>query len=386
MVRARSAALRFVVMMGVVNLFGDLTYEGGASINGQFLGSLGATAAAIGIIAGAGEFVGYALRLVSGLVADRAGKVWPITFVGYVINLLAVPAMALAHHWWIAGVLILAERIGRAIRKPTVEAMLSYTTERLGKGWAYAINTALDETGAMLGPIVIALALFAGADYRDGYKLLLISSILAIAALVVARKGFPLPERLEQARTVHTRGFGRAYWLFMVGGACFGAGLLSFELVTFHLASTRMVTGPWLPLLLALSTGFGVVASLVLGKLYDRVGYPIVFGAMIASAAFAPLAFSSERTLVIIAMLPWGIGYAVQDTLMKAIVAGLLPEGRRNLAFGLFYAGYGLGWLIGSTTTGLLYGHSRLALVAFCVITQLAAVPLFVLASRRRTK
>jgi hypothetical protein len=130
-----SAAFRFVLTLGIVNLFGDITYEGGASINGQFLASLGASAAAISIVAGAGECLGYGLRAVSGYVADRTGRYWPVTFVGYAINTLAVPAMALAGNWYAAGALILAERAGRAIRKPTVEAMLSYSTGKQGRGW-----------------------------------------------------------------------------------------------------------------------------------------------------------------------------------------------------------------------------------------------------------
>jgi MFS family permease len=385
MSRPASAALRFVVTMGIVNLFADLTYEGGGSINGPFLGTLGASAAAIGIIAGAGEFLGYALRVVSGIVADRRGKLWTITFVGYTINLLAVPAMALANHWMVAAALVMTERIGRAIRKPTVEAMLSYSTGQLGKGWAYALNTALDETGAMLGPLAVALVLFVGGGYRTGYAVLLGSAALAIIALVVARRTFPVPARLEQARTTRPDRFGRAYWLYMAAGACFAAGLLSFELVTFHLAKSRIVATSWIPVLLALSTGLGVVASLALGKLFDRFGTVVVVAAVAASAAFPPLAFAGDRVLLVLSMLPWGIAYATQDTLFKAIVAGLLPEDRRNLAFGLFYAGYGVGWLIGSTTTGVLYDHSRLAVVVFCVVAQLAAIPLLALAAKSRS-
>src|SRR5213593_354360 len=155
-----SSAFRFVLTLGIVNLFADMTYEGGASINGPFLGTLGASAAMISIIAGVGEFLGYSLRSVAGYVADKTGKYWLITFLGYSINLLAVPAMALAGNWQAAAALILAERIGRALRKPTVEAMLSYSTGKHGKGWVYGVNTALDETGATLGPLIIALVLF----------------------------------------------------------------------------------------------------------------------------------------------------------------------------------------------------------------------------------
>src|SRR5438034_9862162 len=163
--RASGIAFRFVLTMGIVNLFADTTYEGGASINGPFLGSLGAKAAAISIVAGVGEFLGYSLRSVSGYIADRTGKHWPITFIGYSINLLAVPAMSFANTWQIAAALILAERIGRAIRKPTVEAMLSYSADKVGKGWVYAVNTALDETGATIGPLLIACVLFFKGSY-----------------------------------------------------------------------------------------------------------------------------------------------------------------------------------------------------------------------------
>lgn len=188
-----SPALRFVLIMGIVNLFGDATYEGGAAINGQFLGMLGASAAAISIIAGGGEFLGYALRPVSGWIADRTGRYWAVTLAGYVINLFAVPAMALAGSWQIAAALVIAERIGRAIRKPTVEAMLSYTTGKLGRGWVYGLNTALDETGATIGPLIAALVLFLHGDYRTAYAFLFISAALAIGALAAARLTFPVP-------------------------------------------------------------------------------------------------------------------------------------------------------------------------------------------------
>lgn len=305
-----SPAFTFVLTMGVVNLFGDVTYEGGASINGQYLGALGASAAAIGIIAGVGEFLGYSLRSVSGYIADRTGRYWLVTFVGYAINALAVPAMALAGNWQLAAAFILLERTGRAIRKPTVEAMLSYTTGTLGKGWVYGLNTALDEIGATLGPLIVALILFLGGNYKAAYGLLLISALLTLSALAVARINFPLPSRLEEGRTAPAEGFTRAYWLYMLAGACFAAGLMSFELISYHLASTKLVGEPWIPVMLGFSTGCAVIASLVLGKLYDRIGMPVVFAAVFLSALFTPLVFQGNLTAALIAMPLWGIGYA----------------------------------------------------------------------------
>jgi MFS family permease len=378
-----SPAFTFVLTMGIVNLFADITYEGGASINGPFMASLGAGAALVSITAGVGEFLGYALRSVSGYFADRTGKYWAITFIGYAINLFAVPAMALVGSWPLAATLILAERIGRALRKPTVEAMLSYTTGELGRGWVYAVNTALDEIGATIGPLFVALVLLFKGNYQTGYALLLISALLAIGSLAVARINFPLPARLERGRTAAAAGFTRSYWLYMLAGALFAAGLMSFELISYHLSTTKTVSDHWIPVLLAISTAFGVLASLVLGKLYDRVGLPIVLVAVVLAALFSPLVFFGGSYVVLLGMLLWGVGYATQDTLLKAIVAGVLPEGRRNLAFGLYYTGYGVGWLIGSVATGLLYDRSRIALIAFAMLVQLLSLPFFIMAQRQ---
>lgn len=291
-----SAAFSFVLTMGAVNLFSDMTYEAGGAMNGQFMASLGATAAVISITAGLGEFLGYSLRSVAGWAADRTGRYWAITFFGYVINLLAVPAMALAGNWQVAALLIFAERVGRAICKPTVEAMLSYTTARHGKGWVYAVNTALDETGATLGPLVVAAVLFLRGDYRVAYALLLVPAVLALAALMAARVRYPVPAQLEEGQTA-SGGFSAAYFLYMSGAACFGAGLLSYELVAYHLAASRTASELWIPLLLALATGCGVIASLVLGKAYDKAPLATLLTAVVLSSLFAPLLSWSEGSL-----------------------------------------------------------------------------------------
>jgi len=377
-----SAAFRFVLVMGIVNLFADTTYEGGASINGPFMGALGASAAAVSIIAGLGEFFGYGLRSVFGYVSDRTGRYWFLTFVGYLINLLAVPAMALAGSWQVAAALMIAERIGRAMRKPTVEAMLSYTTGTLGRAWVYAVNTALDETGATIGPLLAALVLFLHGNYRTAYALLIISAVLALVSLTVARINFPLPAKLEEGETAPEKQLTRAYWLYMVAASCFAAGLMSFELISYHLSRSGIVSPQWVPVFLAVSTAFGVVANLVLGRWYDQRGLPVLLGAVLCSAAFAPLVFLGGKWLALGGILLWGIGYAVQDTLFKALIAGVLPQGKRSQAFGIFYTGYGTGWLVGSIAAGLLYERSRIALVIFAVAVQLVSLPIFTIAHR----
>jgi MFS family permease len=216
------------------------------------------------------------------------------------------------------------------------------------------------------------------------YATLLISSLLALASLTVARIGFPVPAQLGEGVSAPEREFTPAFWLYMTGGALFAAGLMSYELISFHLVSAGIISKTWMPVTLAFATGSGVFANLALGRLFDRVGMNVVLAAVVISALFTPLVFSGSLVPILIAMPLWGVGYAVQDTLFKALVAGILPDKKRGLAFGLFYAGYGLGWLVGGIAVGLLYQHSRSALVVFAVTAQLCSLPFFILGHRRQ--
>ncbi len=382
------AAFAFVLTMGVVNLFADMTYEGGASINGPFLRSLGASATAVSILAGLGEFLGYSLRSISGYVADRTGWYWRITFVGYAVNLLAVPAMSMTGRFRSAAALIVLERVGRALRKPTVEAMLSYSADTLGRGWVFGLNTALDETGATIGPLLMALALSRSVPYRAAYAWLVVPAVCALAAVAAARFRFPGPAAQaarERLTASATDGFTPRFWLSMAGAAAFGAGLMSFEFISFHMAATGLFADAWIPIGVALATVASIVASLALGRLYDRAGLPVALWAMAVGALFSPFVFLGGFAAVLVGLVLWGVGYAVQDTLLKAIVAGMLPRGRRNFAFGIFFTGYGAGWLIGAVMTGLLYPRSHAGVVVFAVASQLLAIPLFLMAGRTRS-
>src|SRR5436190_16038743 len=192
------SALRFVIIIGIANFFADFTYEGARAIVGPFLGSLGASAAIVGFVAGFGELMGYGLRSVSGYFADKSHRHWTFAFVGYAINMLAVPALALATHWPLASSLVVSERIGRAIRKPVVEAMLSYAGRSIGAGWVFGLNEALDQAGATIGPLLIALILFLKGGYQTGFGVLLIPALLCLGILVVARFLHPRPQDLEE--------------------------------------------------------------------------------------------------------------------------------------------------------------------------------------------
>src|SRR6201981_3643251 len=209
------SALQFVVTIGIANFFADFTYEGARASVGPFLGSLGASAVIVGFVAGFGELMGYGLRSASGYFADKSHRHWAFAFLGYTINMLAVPALALATRWPLASALVVSERVGRGIRKPTVEAMLSYAGRSIGVGWVFGLNEALDQAGATIGPLIMALVLYLNGGYRTGFGVLLIPAFLCLGPLVLARILHPRPHELEEGggHSFATTNLTQTYWI-----------------------------------------------------------------------------------------------------------------------------------------------------------------------------
>ena len=380
-----SSALRFVLIIGIANFFADFTYEGARGIVGPFLGSLGASAAIIGLVAGLGELMGYGLRAVSGYFADKSHRHWAFAFVGYTVNLLAVPALALATRWPLAATLVVAERTGRGIRKPTVEAMLSYAGKSIGAGWVFGLNEALDQAGATIGPLLVALILYFNGGFRTGFGVLLIPALLCLAILVAARLLHPRPHELEQgaAHTFATTKLTRAYWIYLGAGSLIAAGLADFALIGFHFHKANTVSSNLIPVFYAVAMASSAVASIPLGRLFDRFGPNISLFAFLISAAAAPFVFLGTSVAALIGMVLWGIGMSAQGSLFQAMLTGVIPPQKRSTAFGLFDTGYGIAWFIGSAVMGLLYEKSILAVALFSVCLQLAALPIFFIANKK---
>ena len=375
----KSTVLRFVILIGVVNLFADFTYEGGRSVTGPFLAQLGATAAIVSIVSGAAEFLGYALRAVSGYVADRTGRYWTLTYVGYAINMLAVPALALAGNWPTAACLIAAERTGRAIRRPIVQGMLSHAKDDVGGGRAFGINESLDALGATAGPIVIALVLAWRGGYRLGFALLLGPALLCIGLLGVARRRYPNPRAFEAATPGRSTDLPRSYWLYLCAGALIGFGFVDFSLIAFHFQKTGTLEGSLIPLSYAVAMGTGAAGNFLLGNLYDRVGLPVLIVVFLIGALFTPLVFFGPAAFAWVGMALWGLNKGAQDTLLKPAIAPLIAPQRRTTAFGIFDTCFGAAWLMGSIAFGLLYDKSLPLLVTLSVVGQLLSLPLFIL-------
>jgi MFS family permease len=375
-------AFKFVLIVGIVNLFADMTYEGARSITGPFLESLGASALAVGAIAGGGELLGYTLRSVAGYFADKTQRYWLVILIGYFINMLAVPALALAGNWPLAATLMIAERTGRGIRKPAVDAMLSYAGKSIGRGWVFGLNEGLDQAGATFGPLIVAFVLYTREGYRAGFGVLLVPALLCLATLVFARLWYPEPHKLEEAETeLETKGFSKGFWIYVAAGALIAAGFADFSLISFHFKKVGIVSDTEVALFYAVAMGAGAITNLVFGRLFDRLGFPIAVFAFFVGAMFAPFVFLGGFALVLTGMVLWGVGMGAQNSLLKAMLASVIPAARRSTGFGLFYAAFGVAWFVGSAAMGFLYDKSLDALIALSLICQLTALPVLLWAN-----
>ena len=375
----KPTVFRFVILIGVVNLFADLTYEGARSVTGPFLAQLGATAAIVSIVSGVAEFLGYALRAITGYVADKTGRYWTLTFVGYTINLLAVPGLALAGNWPAAACLIAGERTGRALRRPIVQGMLSHAKSEVGSGRAFGINESLDALGATIGPLVIAIVIGWGGNYRLGFGILLAPALLSLGLLGVVRRRYPNPRAFEGSTGEQSNQLPRSYWWYVGAGALIGFGFVDFSLIAFHFQQAGTLQGSLIPMSYAVAMAAGAAANFLLGSLYDRVGFPILFGTFLIGSLFTPLVFFGPPVFAWLGMALWGINKGAQDTLLKPAIAPLIAPARRSTAFGIFDTCFGAAWLTGSIAFGLLYDKSLPLLVTISIIGQLLSLPLFIL-------
>ena len=377
-------ALRFVLLVGVTSFFADFTYEGARAIVGPYLAILGASGAAVGMISGLGEGAGYGLRLLSGEAADRTRWYWPIAISGYVVQMASVPALALARTWPAAAVFLVLERVGRAVRNPPRDVMLSYAGKEMGGyGWTFGLHEAFDQFGAVLGPLAMAAMLARHLEYRFAFASLAIPAVVTLAILAIARALYPRPEAFEPpAAPVQDGTLPRVFWIYLAGAALVGAGFADFPLVAFHFQRAGSVPQAWVPFVYAIAMGVGGLGSLAIGRLFDRIGLRVLLPLTAVSALFAPLVFLGGFRAAVAGGALWGLGMGVHESIIPAAVAPMVPAERRASAYGIFTAGYGVSWFLGSALIGRLYDLHVSAAVAASVVLEIAALPFFVLASR----
>jgi MFS family permease len=383
----RKAAMRFVLLLGIVSLFADMTYESARSLTGPYLAILGASGAVVGFTAGAGELLGYGLRFFSGLLIDKTQRYWVITITGYVVNLLAVPLLALANKWEIATALIVTERIGKAIRTPARDVMLSHAAAAVGRGWGFAIHEAMDQIGAMVGPIIVMAVLIINGSYRFAFAILAIPGLLAITVLIIARMNFPQPHKLEtETEKRRDDKLPTVFWLYIAAIGLIAAGFTDYPLIAFHIKSQDVFEDKWIPLLYSCAMGIDALSALLFGRWYDRKGLSALIIAIIVSSTFSFFAFSLIPVFIISGVVLWGIGMGAQESIIRAFVADIVPVHKRGTGFGLFNACFGIMWFIGSMLMGVLYDFSLSALIVFSVLCQVGSLPLLVRVRKRMSR
>ena len=375
----RNNALKFIVIIGIVDLFADMTYEGSRSITGPFLAILGASSFVVGFVAGFGELLGYVIQFFSGYLTDRVSTYWGILIGGYMINLLAVPLLALAGSWEMAAALIITERMGRGIRLPSRDVMLSYATSQVGHGWGFGLHNALDQTGAIIGPLIVAVILYMRGSYHMAFAFLLLPAVLALIVLVISRFLYPYPSNLEvKVPQLGAKGFNKAYWLYIIAIALIAAGFADFALIAYHFQKTGLVSPALIPIFYAVAMGVDAIAALIFGKLFDKVGIPIMIVVAILSALFAPLVFLGGFYYAFLGMILWGVSMGSQESIMRSSIAVMTSVEIRGRAYGVLNTAYGVSWFAGSVIMGYLYGISILYLVIFSVVIQVVSIPFFI--------
>ena len=376
-------AMRLILLFGVVSLLGDIIYEGARSVNGPYLATLGAGAAAVGLIAGIGEFAGYGIRLLSGLAADRMRAYWVFTFAGYGL-LISVPLMAFSGTWEVAAVFVVCERLGKALRSPAKDTILSHAASRVGRGFGFGLHEAMDQIGAIAGPLIFAAVFAFREDYSFGYSLFWAPFALLMLMLLFARRQAPDTRVFEQEAPHNDNGnsLTRVFWIYTVFSALAVVGFANFSVIAFHLKTRNVITDAQIPMLYALAMGVDAAAALVVGRLYDKRGLKVLLLIPLLSAPIPFMAFTENAALVFSAMALWGVVMAVHETIMRAAIADLTSIKKRGTGYGIFNTSYGVFLFLGSSIMGMLYEINPMWIGAFTLVAEAASLLVFLVLTR----
>lgn len=384
-------AFLFLLLLGFISLLSDFTHEGARSIYGPYLGLLGVSAFMVSFTSGFGEFIGQAFRLITGPIADKTKMYWLMMFIGYALNLLVIPLLMFVQPniYVVAIILILLERLGKGIRAPAKSALTSFTTPHLGAGKSFAIQEAMDQFGAFLGPIFVFTILnFNQGSELNGYQLafglLGIFAILTLLILVIARVKYPKPDAFEKQTEKKPIKGNKAFIYYMVGIALIGFGFIDYPVLAFHMSQVNLIDVTWVPLLYALAMGVDAIAALIFGSLYDKKGLLSLIVATSISLWSAPVFFLiSNEVGLILGVILWGIGMGAQESILKAVVSNLVSKDKRATAYGIFYTVFGVAWFLGSLVVGALYDINILYIVLLSSFIEGSAVVLLIILNKK---
>ena len=401
-----SQAMLFIILFGIVSLFSDMTHEGASSIRGAYLSLLGASAATIGFISGLGELIGYSMRYVFGKLTDKTKRYWPMTIAGYVLDIIAVPLLALVgEHGWIAAcALLVVQRMGKAIKKPAKDTIMSFAASQEGVGKSFGLQEVLDQIGAFIGPVLLYLVMLFKTDgatyevYSTCFAFLAIPGAITIILLIVTRCKFPNPEHFEpEPKEYIPFKMKKEFILYIAGISLFAFGFIDYSIIIMHVSRTysslasglsetsSLVNTGTLPLLYAGAMLVDAVAALIFGMMYDKNGVKALVWSTVISAPFAVFVFAFNSVpMLLVGIALWGVGMGAQESILKAAVTSMVPKTSRATGYGIFECSFGAFWVLGSWLMGVLYDASIPAMIAVSVAAQLAAIPLYIASAKLR--
>lgn len=401
-----SAPMLFILLFGVVSLFSDMTHEGASSIRGAYLALLGASAGTIGFISGLGELIGYSMRLLFGKITDKTRRYWPMTIIGYILDVLAVPALALVgEHGWIAAcALLVVQRMGKAIKKPAKDTIMSFAASQEGAGKSFGIQEVLDQIGAFLGPVLLYVVMLFKTDgttfevYSTCFAVLAVPGIITLILLFVTKAKFPNPEHFEPEPKKSAPFKMKKEFIFYIAGiSLFAFGFIDYSIIIMHVSKTytsiagglaetsSLVTEGTIPLLYAGAMLVDAAAALIFGLMYDKKGVRVLIISSIISAPFAVFVFGFDSVpLLLTGIALWGVGMGAQESILKAAVTSMVPKTSRATGYGIFECAFGISWFLGSWLLGVLYDANITAMIAVSVASQLAAIPFYIASAKRK--
>ena len=387
----RITAWRFILTFGTVSLLADFVYEGARSVTGPLLASLGATGLIVGAVTGIGEAAALLLRLVSGPLADRMKRFWAWTIAGYALTVISVPPLGYAGALWVACALIILERVGKAVRAPAKDALLSYATSTTGRGKGFAAHEALDQFGAVLGPLVVAgMLAITGIQYGPSLAVLALPGVVTIGLLVWLRSRAPHPIDFEVSphtpavEHVPIGRLPRAFWLYAAFTATTMLGFATFGLISFHIVQANLLPAPVVPLLYAAVMVVDALAALATGWAYDRFGPRVLIVLPVVAATVPALAFADSILAAVVGSLLWGMALGIQESTLRATVADIVDARRRSTAYGIFAAIGGVATAAGGVLAGALYDTALPLLITATVMIQVVAVALLLIMNMQR--
>ena len=390
----KKTAIRLILLFGLISLLGDMVYEGARGVNGPYLKTLGASAALVGLVAGIGELLGYMIRLLSGYFSDKTRAHWFFTIFGYSF-LMVIPMLALTGVWQFAAIFMVLERIGKGIRSPAKDTILSQATKQVGTGFGFAIVEFMDQIGATIGPLIFTFFFMSIGpgdksiiDYQHGYSLMWFPFVVLMMVLFAAFFMVKNPEELEKdvVKKPQPDKITRTFWLYCIFTFVTTLGFLNFAIIGYHLKANSIVTDAQIPLLYALAMAVDAVIGLVIGKMYDRLkirfdndhaGLLMLIILPVFTATLPLFTLSFHLGMIITGVVLWGVVMGTHETIMKAGVADITSIRKRGTGYGIFSMMYGIAIFIGSAAAGFLYDYSINLLIILMIAVELAAVPVF---------